>query len=80
MNSEDEDMDDLERQLKEAEQTLDPAERQLWESVKKFIDAQLSSGVSRDRAYDRARNILRRASDIQARQRRASFKVIEPEM
>jgi hypothetical protein len=69
---------DLKRQLDELEHSLNPAERELWDALQNFIKAQTMAGVSRDRAYSMARNLLRRASDIRARKRRASFKVVEP--
>ena len=77
MENED-DHDELKRQLGEAAQVLNPAERDLLAAMQRFIDEQTKPGGSRDRAFAIVRNLLRKANDTNARQRRASFKVIEP--
>jgi hypothetical protein len=68
--------DVLKQQLDAAMQTLSPAERELWDSVQKFIQSQTAAGVPRDRAYNMARNLLRTAHNIRALRRRAAFKVV----
>jgi hypothetical protein len=67
---------DLKRQLAEVAHVLNPAERDLWAAMQRFIDEHAMAGGSRDRALAIIRTLLRKASDIRARQRRASFKVI----
>jgi hypothetical protein len=69
---------DLKRQLAEVAHVLNPAERELWTAMQRFIDEHVMAGGSRDRALAIVRNLLRKASDMKARQRRASFKVIKP--
>jgi len=73
-----EDEVDLKLQLDEAERALNPAERELWQAIKDFVDGQVAAGVASDSAYDMARNLLRRASNLKASQRRATFKVVDP--
>jgi hypothetical protein len=67
--------DELKRQLGEAAQILNPAERELWAAMQKFIDQQAKAGGSRDRAIAIVRNFLRKASDMKALQRRASSRL-----
>jgi hypothetical protein len=69
--------DDIKRQLREMEQALSPAECELWAALKMFIDSEEAAGLPRDRAYERARNVLRMAKDERARNRRSTFKVID---
>ena len=70
--------DELKQQLDEPMRALNPAERELWDSVQKFIRSQTAAGIPRDRAYNMARNLLKTASNIRAGRRRASFKLVEP--
>jgi hypothetical protein len=72
-----EDNDELKRQLGEAAQVLNPAESDLLAKMHKFIDEQAKAGGSRDRAFAIVRNLLRKASDVRARKRRESFKVVD---
>jgi hypothetical protein len=66
------------RKLEGGVQALNPAERELWAAIQKFVDEQARAGGSRDRAFAIVRNLLRKAtSDAKARQRRASFKVVD---
>jgi hypothetical protein len=71
--------DELKQQLEELLEALSPAERELWGSLRKFIETQAAAGVPKERAYQIARNLLRAAANYRARQRRADFKVITPD-
>jgi hypothetical protein len=66
----------LKRQLAEVAHVLNPAERELWSAMQRFVDEHAMAGGSRNRALAIIRTLLRKASDMKARQRRASFKVI----
>jgi hypothetical protein len=74
---ENEDHDELKRQLGEAAQVLNPAEPDLLAAMQRFVNEQAKAGGSRDRAFAIVRNLLMKASDMKARQRRAAFKVID---
>jgi hypothetical protein len=68
--------DEDERQLNEAVQTLNGAERELLASMRNFIEVQTAAGGSRSRAFDILRQLLRKAREEKARQRRATFKIV----
>jgi hypothetical protein len=67
---------DLKTQLAEVAHVLNPAERELWEAMQRFVDEHAMAGGSKDRALAVIRSLLRKAIDMKARQRRASFKVV----
>ena len=69
---------DLKRQPAEVAHVLNPAERELWSAMQRFVDEHAMACGSRDRALAIIRTLLRKASDTKARQRRASFKVVDP--
>lgn len=69
---------DLKRQLAEVAHVPNPTERELWSAMQRFVDEHAMAGGSRNRALAIIRTLLRKASDMKARQRRASFKAIEP--
>ena len=71
-----EDLDDLEQQLKQAERELSEPERELWRAFQAFIQLKIDQGLSREEAYELARDLLRKARHVRARDRRASFKVV----
>jgi hypothetical protein len=64
-------------QLDEASRVLVGAERELLASMENFIEAQTKAGGSKSRAFDILRQLLRKARDEKARQRRATFKIVD---
>jgi len=71
------DHDEPKRQLEAAVQALNPAERELWTAIQKFVDLQSQAGGSTERAYSIVRQLLRKARALNAQQRRAAFRIVE---
>jgi hypothetical protein len=69
--------EDEKRQLEEAARALHGAERELIAAMQNFIDAQAKAGKSKARALDILRQLLQKASEEKAKQRRAAFKIVE---
>lgn len=69
-------LEELKQLLKDTERELGFDEQELFDAFKAFIRLMMSEGLSRERALEVARDVLRKASDIQARRRRAAFRVV----
>jgi outer membrane PBP1 activator LpoA protein len=71
--------EDGKRQLEDAAQALHGAERELIAAMQNFVDAQAKAGKSRSRgrALDILRQLVQKAREEKAKQRRAAFKIIE---
>ena len=69
-------LEDLKQLLKDTEHELGLDERELLDAFKAFIRLMVSNGLSRERALEVARDVLRKANDTQALRRRAEFRVV----
>jgi outer membrane PBP1 activator LpoA protein len=69
--------EDGKRQLEDAAQALHGAERELIAAMQNFVDAQAKAGKSRGRAFDILRQLVQKAREEKAKQRRAAFKIVE---
>jgi hypothetical protein len=73
------DHDGLRQKLKEeVAQLLNPAERELWSAMQKFIDEQARASGSRERAFVILNHLMGKARETKARQRRTAFRIVKP--
>ena len=69
--------EDEKRQLEDTARALHGAERELIVAMQNFVDAQAKAGKSKGHALDILRQLLHKAREEKAKQRRAAFKIIE---
>jgi len=69
--------EDEKQQLAHEALALDGAERELIAAMHNFVEAQARAGKSKGHALDILRQLLQKAREEKAKQRRRAFKIVE---